>query len=184
MTQTLCRKSDILGPWAPGTAPPPTAAGSEGQGDCRIAQNSRLEERLGWTCSVAREGPTKQVETTPCDNGPLHGDSAQFLSRRVWGHVSGKDPVPSLSPCFDAYLLHDLRQVTKRWTGGPRLLLTTAESVISTTRAAKASEASAPATQHPRGITGTDSLHPHNPHINRTGMMPISQRGRLRARGG
>lgn len=43
--------------------------------------------------------------------------------------------------------------------------MTTVASIASTIRAAKASEASAPATHHPRGITGTDSLHPHNPHV-------------------
>lgn len=84
-----------------------------------------------------------------------------------------KDPLPSLSPCFDAYLLHDLGQVTERWTCDPRMLMTTAASITSSIRAAKASEASARATHHPRAITGTDSLHPHNPHINSTAITPF-----------
>lgn len=87
-SQTLCGKSDILGPWTLGTAPPPMAEGSEGQRDCWIAQSRRLEKSLGCTCSVACEGEggsgvidfTKQVEFTPTASGPLHGDSAQFLS--------------------------------------------------------------------------------------------------------
>lgn len=56
VTQTLCGKSDILGPWTLGTAPPPMAEGSEGQRDCWIAQSRRLEKSLGCTCSVACEG--------------------------------------------------------------------------------------------------------------------------------
>lgn len=82
MTQTLCGKSDILGPWTPGTAPPPTAEGSEGQEDCWIAPNRRLEKtwiHVPWLVRE-REGPTKQAEFTPSATGPLHGDSAQFLS--------------------------------------------------------------------------------------------------------
>lgn len=58
--------------------------------------------------------------------------------------------------------------------------MTTVASIASTIRAARLLKHQLQPHIIP-GITGTDSLHPHNPHINSTGIIPISQMRRLRA---